>query len=93
MARTVRLGSRHKEKDSYKTKSSSAKKASREPRQRQLDKERLRHSAATYYLALTKNAYLTAEQMGHAVDVLKQNYNGLARERDAIKYFEILPEE
>ena len=56
-------------------------------------KNGLRHSAATYYLALTKNAYLTAEQMGHAVDVLKQNYNGLARERDAIKYFEILPEE
>ncbi len=41
-------------------------------------KNGLRHSAATYYLALTKNAYLTAEQMGHAVDVLKQNYNGLA---------------
>lgn len=56
-------------------------------------KNGLRHSAATYYLALTKNAYLTAEQMGHAVDVLKQNYNGLARERDAITYFEILPEE
>ncbi len=56
-------------------------------------KNGLRHSAATYYLALTKNAYLTAEQMGHAVDVLKHNYNGLARERDAVKYFEILPEE
>lgn len=54
-------------------------------------KNGLRHSAATYYLALTKNAYLTAEQMGHAVDVLKQNYNGLAREKDAIKYFEIDP--
>ena len=55
-------------------------------------KNGLRHSAATYYLALTKNAYLTAEQMGHAVDVLKQNYNGLARERDAIRYFDIMPE-
>lgn len=54
-------------------------------------KNGLRHSAATYYLALTKNAYLTAEQMGHAVDVLKQHYNGLAREKDAIKYFDILP--
>ena len=51
----------------------------------------LRHSGASYYLALTKNANETAEQMGHAVDVLKQNYNGLARERDAIKYFEIDP--
>lgn len=56
-------------------------------------KNGLRHSAATYYLALTKNAYLIAEQMGHAVDVLKQHYNGLAREKDAIKYFDILPEE
>lgn len=37
-------------------------------------KNGFRHSAATYYLALTKNAYLTAEQMGHAVDVLKQHY-------------------
>lgn len=51
----------------------------------------LRHSAATYYLALTKNAYLTAEQMGHAVDVLKQHYNGLAREKEAIEYFAICP--
>ena len=51
----------------------------------------LRHSAATYYLALTKNAYLTAEQMGHAVDVLKQHYKGLAREKEAIAYFNIEP--
>lgn len=55
-------------------------------------KNGFRHSAATYYLALTKNAYLTAEQMGHAVDVLKQHYNGLAREKDAIRYFNIVPE-
>lgn len=55
-------------------------------------KNGFRHSAATYYLALAKNAYLTAEQMGHAVDVLKQHYNGLAREKDAIRYFNIMPE-
>ncbi len=55
-------------------------------------KNGFRHSAATYYLALTKNDYLTAEQMGHAVDVLKQHYNGLAREKDAIRYFDIMPE-
>ncbi len=30
--------------------------------------------------------------MGHAVDVLKQHYNGLAREKDAIRYFDIMPE-
>lgn len=55
-------------------------------------KNGFRHSAATYYLALTKNAYITAEQMVHAVDVLKQHYNGLAREKDAIRYFNIMPE-
>ena len=55
-------------------------------------KNGFRHSAATYYLALTKNAYITAEQMGYAVDVLKQHYNGLAREKDAIRYFNIMPE-
>lgn len=55
-------------------------------------KNGFRHSAATYCLALTKNAYLTAEQMGHAVDILKQHYNGLAREKDAIRYFNIMPE-
>ena len=55
-------------------------------------KNGFRHSAATYYLALTKNAYITAEQMGHAVDVLKQDYNGLARKKDAIRYFDIMPE-
>ncbi len=55
-------------------------------------KNGFRHSAATCYLAPTKNAYLTAEQMGHAVDVLKQHYNGLAREKDAIRYFNIAPE-
>ena len=49
------------------------------------------HSAATYYLALTRNAAITAEQMGHAVDVLKQHYNGLAREKEAKMYFDIKP--
>ncbi|MBO6101709.1 MAG: hypothetical protein J6P03_00455 [Opitutales bacterium] len=38
------------------------------------------------------NAYITAEQMGHAVDVLKQHYNGLAREKDTTRYFDIMPE-
>ncbi|MFI3290774.1 MAG: hypothetical protein R3Y46_02725 [Opitutales bacterium] len=51
----------------------------------------LRHSAATYYLALTKNAYLTAEQMGHSIDVLKKHYNGLTREKESIAYFSIEP--
>lgn len=54
-------------------------------------KNGLRHSAATYYLALTRNAAITAEQMGHAVDVLKQHYNGLAREKEAKMYFDIKP--
>ena len=53
----------------------------------------LRHSAATYYLALTRNAHETAEQMGHKVEVLKKHYNGLATEAEAKKYFDILPKD
>lgn len=52
-----------------------------------------RHSAATYYLALTRNANETAEQMGHKVEVLKKHYNGLSTEMDAKKYFDIRPED
>lgn len=51
----------------------------------------LRHSCASYYLALTKNANETAEQMGHSVAVLKNNYMGLVRTEDAVKYFQIKP--
>lgn len=51
----------------------------------------LRHSGASYYLALTKNANETAEQMGHSVAVLKNNYMGLVRAEDAVKYFQIKP--
>lgn len=52
----------------------------------------LRHSSASYYLALIGDEYKTAEQMGHSVQVLKTNYKGLVKEKDAREYFNILPD-
>ena len=50
----------------------------------------LRHSCATYYLALTNNEYETARQLGHSPEVLKQNYLGLIREpSDIQRYWQI----
>lgn len=51
----------------------------------------LRHSSASYYLALIGDEYKTAEQMGHSIRVLKTNYKGLVKEKDANKFFNILP--
>ena len=53
----------------------------------------LRHSSASYYLALCKDECKTALQMGHSVRVLKTSYKGLVKEKDAKRYFAILPEE
>lgn len=51
----------------------------------------LRHSCASYYLALSNNAYKTAEKMGHTVKVLQSNYKGLVKEKAAKEYFNIYP--
>lgn len=51
----------------------------------------LRHSCASYLLALTKNSELTAEQLGHTPKILKTHYMDLVREKDAIRYFNIRP--
>ena len=48
-----------------------------------------RHTAATYYLAQTKNEYETARQMGHSITILKQHYAGLAREKEAIAFYQL----
>lgn len=53
----------------------------------------LRHSAASYYLALYNDEYKTAAQMGHSVQILKTNYKGLVKHKDALKYFDIIPTE
>ena len=53
----------------------------------------LRHSAASYYLALTGDEAKTALQMGHNINVLKTNYKGLVKEKDAKAYFNIHPKE
>ena len=51
----------------------------------------LRHSAASYYLALYNDEYKTAAQMGHSIQVLRTNYKGLVKEKDAKEYFNIYP--
>lgn len=51
----------------------------------------LRHSCASYLLALTKNSEVTAEQLGHSTKILKTHYMDLVREKDAIRYFDIRP--
>lgn len=53
----------------------------------------LRHSAASYYLASIDDEYKTAAQMGHSVSVLKSNYKGLVKEKDAREYWSIMPDE
>lgn len=53
----------------------------------------LRHSAASYYLALCGDEYKTAAQLGHSIQVLKTNYKGLVKEKDARAYWDILPPE
>lgn len=52
----------------------------------------LRHSFATYYLALTHDAAATAYQLGQrSADVLYQHYRNLATEGEAADYFKITP--
>lgn len=51
----------------------------------------LRHSAASYHLAQSQNAPLTAERMGHTVAMLKKHYMGLVRPAEAKKYWNITP--
>lgn len=53
----------------------------------------MRHSFATYHLALHRNAPGTALEMGHAgVQMLFTNYRGLATGEAAAEYFGLRPE-
>ena len=52
----------------------------------------LRHSSASYYLALIGDEYKTAAQMGHSVNVLRTNYKGLVKPKDAKVYWNIKPD-
>ena len=51
----------------------------------------LRHSCASYLLALTQNSAVTAEQLGHDPAILKTHYMDLVRYDDAVRYFNIKP--
>jgi integrase len=52
----------------------------------------MRHSFATYHLALHRNAPATALEMGHSgVQMLYSNYRGLATGEAAGEYFGIRP--
>ncbi len=51
----------------------------------------LRHSSASYHLAQSQNANLTAERMGHSVSMLKKHYMGLVRPKEAKTYWNIYP--
>ena len=53
----------------------------------------LRHSSASYYLALIGDEYKTAAQMGHSVNVLRTNYKGLVKPKDAKAYWNIKPKD
>ena len=53
----------------------------------------LRHSFASYHLALNQNAALTADQLGHRTTaVLYRHYRELVTKSEAQKYFAIAPE-
>jgi integrase len=51
----------------------------------------LRHSYASYRLALTGNAAVTAEEAGHSVAVLKTHYRELVTKREAEAWFAVRP--
>lgn len=52
----------------------------------------MRHSAASYHLALYENAPMTALEMGHSVPVLMTHYRALVTKEQAQRFFEIRPQ-
>ena len=51
----------------------------------------LRHSFASYRLALIANAPQVAEEGGHSVQVMKQHYRELVTPSEAAKWFAVMP--
>ena len=52
----------------------------------------MRHSFATYHLALYQDAPKTSHELGHTdTDMLYRHYRNLAKKADAEKYFGIMP--
>lgn len=52
-----------------------------------------RHTAASYWLALTENASALAESMGHRVETLKRHYRAVVTREEAALFWAILPPE
>jgi integrase len=52
----------------------------------------LRHSFASYWLAKYKNAAALAERMGTSVRMIRTNYDGRAKPKEAERYWNIKPE-
>ena len=51
----------------------------------------LRHSCASYLLAMTSNSSVTSEQLGHTTKILKTHYMDLVHKEDAERFFNIKP--
>lgn len=51
----------------------------------------LRHSAATYHVAMHQNAPMTALEMGHSVPVLMTHYRALVTKEQAEAFYKIRP--
>ncbi len=51
----------------------------------------LRHSFASYRMALVTNAAQVAEECGHSVQVMKTHYRELVTKTDADKWFAVMP--
>jgi Zn-dependent membrane protease YugP len=51
----------------------------------------LRHSYVSYRLALIANAAQVAEECGHSVQIMKQNYRELVTRAEAVKWFAVMP--
>ena len=51
----------------------------------------LRHSYASYRLAITSNAAQTAEECGHSTVILKKNYRELVSKAEATEWFAVVP--
>ena len=53
----------------------------------------MRHSFASYHLALHKNAAFTAHELGHTnPDLLYRHYREVVTHEDAVRYFDLSPE-
>ncbi len=57
----------------------------------QWDADIMRHSFASYWLAIHKNAPELAESMGNTVPIIRKNYENAVLAPVAARYWEILP--